>query len=220
MSAQDMPPDLLTQYKGRILEARNLPALPAAVTELNRLMKDPNSSSDQAAKVIERDQALAAKVLRMVNSPIYGFPGRISNIRHTLMLLGMNVIRSVIISSAVFDIMNKTMLGLWEHSVASSLAAVETARAAGLPHPEEYAVMGLLHDIGKVVFSMQIPEAKQEVDKLVKNEDLFSMEAEKRLLGFGHDRINAWVCEHWNLPLPLKEAMIYHHAPSLARFHP
>jgi len=211
---------LLTEYKGRLLEAKNLPALPAALAEVNRLLKDPNSSSEQVAQVIERDQSLAAKVLRMVNSPIYGFPGRISNIKHTMVLLGMNVVRSIIVSSAVFDAMNKTMLGLWEHSVAASLAAVEIARATNLPRPEEYSVMGLLHDIGKVVFTMQIPEAKRGVDKLIKDEDLFSIEGEKRLLGFGHDRINAWVCEHWNLPLDLKEAMIYHHMPSLAQFHP
>ncbi len=215
-----MSQDLATNYKGRILEAKNLPALPAAVQEITRLMKDPNSSTEQIAKVIERDQSLAAKVLKMVNSPIYGFPGRISNIKHTLVLLGVNVIRGIIISSAVFDSMNKSMLGLWEHSVACSLASVEIAKASGLEHPEEYSVMGLLHDIGKMVFSMQIPEAKQEIDKMVKTDDLLFRDAEKELLGFGHDKINSWLCEHWNLPLNLKEAMIYHHAPMQAKFHP
>lgn len=215
-----MSDDLTTSYKGRILEARNLPALPAAVTEITRLMNDPNSSTEQIAKVIERDQALAAKVLKMVNSPIYGFPGRISSIKHTLVLLGVNVIKGIIISSAVFDSMNKSMLGLWEHSVACSLASVEIARAAGLENPEEYSVMGLLHDIGKMVFTMQIPEAKQDVDKLVKSEDLLFRDAEKKLLGFSHEKINEWLCEHWNLPLNLKEAMIHHHVPTSAEFHP
>lgn len=212
--------ELSTNYKGRILEAKNLPALPAAVTEINRLMKDPNSSTEQIAKVMERDQALAAKVLKMVNSPIYGFPGRISSIKHALVLLGVNVIRGIIISSAVFDSMNKSMLGLWEHSVACSLASLEVAKASGLEHPEEYSVMGLLHDIGKMVFSMQIPEAKQEVDKLVKTNDVLFRDAEKELLGFGHEKINGWLCEHWNLPLNLKESMIFHHAPDQAKFHP
>lgn len=215
-----MSDDLTTSYKGRILEARNLPALPAAVTEITRLMNEPHSSTEQIAKVIERDQALAAKVLKMVNSPIYGFPGRISSIKHTLVLLGVNVIKGIIISSAVFDSMNKSMLGLWEHSVACSLACTEIAKAAGLPNPEEYSVMGLLHDIGKMVFIMQIPEAKQAVDKLVKTEDLLFREAERSVLGFGHEKINEWLCEHWNLPLNLKEGMMYHHAPHAAEFHP
>lgn len=215
-----MTDDLVTSYKGRILKAKNLPALPAALTEITRLMQDQNSSTEQIARVIERDQALAAKVLKMVNSPIYGFPGRISSIKHTLVLLGVNVIRGIIISSAVFDSMNKSMLGLWEHSVACSLASIEIAKAAGLEHPEEYSVMGLLHDIGKMVFTMQIPEAKQEVDALVKQEDMLFRDAEKHLLGFGHEKINEWLCEHWNLPLNLREAMIYHHTPMNAQFHP
>lgn len=215
-----MSGELTTSYKGRILEAKNLPALPAALSEITRLMKDPNCSTEQVAKVIERDQALAAKVLKMVNSPIYGFPGRISSIKHTLVLLGVNVVNGIIISSAVFDTMNKSMLGLWEHSVASSLGAVVIARAAGLENPEEYSVMGLLHDIGKMVFSMQIPEAKQEVDRLVKKNDILFHQAEKEVLGFGHEKINEWLCEHWNLPLNLREALIYHHAPMSAKFHP
>lgn len=215
-----MTEDLITSYKGRILEAKNLPALPAALTEITRLMNDPNSSTEQIAKVIERDQALAAKVLKMVNSPIYGFPGRISSIKHTLVLLGVNVIKGIIISSAVFDSMNKSMLGLWEHSVACSLASVEIAKAAKLENPEEYSVMGLLHDIGKMVFSMQIPEARQEIDALVKQEDIVFRDGEKRILGFGHEKINGWLCEHWNLPLKLKEGMVHHHAPEAAEFHP
>ena len=78
-----MSQDLVTNYKKRILEAKNLPALPAAVQEITRLMQDHNSSTGQIANVIERDQALASKVLKMANSPIYGFPQRISNIKNT-----------------------------------------------------------------------------------------------------------------------------------------
>lgn len=215
-----MSEDLSTKYKGRILEAKNLPALPAAINEITRLMADPNSSTEQVARVIDHDQALAAKVLKMVNSPIYGFPGRISSIKHALVLLGVNVVNGIIISSAVFDTMNKSMLGLWEHSVACSLAAVEIARAAGLENPEEYSIMGLLHDIGKMVFSMQIPEAKQAVDLMVKKDDVLFRDAEKEILGFGHEKINEWLCEHWNLPPNLREGIIYHHAPMSAKFHP
>ena len=74
--------------------------------EVNRLMESPDVSTDKIAKVISYDQAMAAKVLRMVNSPVYGFPGRISTLQHALMLLGFNVIRGLIISTAVFDAMN------------------------------------------------------------------------------------------------------------------
>jgi HD-like signal output (HDOD) protein len=67
--------DLATQYKGQILAVKNLPTLPTALEEVSRLVEDPNSSTEQIARVIAYDQVLSAKVLKMVNSPIYGFPG-------------------------------------------------------------------------------------------------------------------------------------------------
>ncbi|MDR2892282.1 MAG: HDOD domain-containing protein [Deltaproteobacteria bacterium] len=212
--------ELATSYRGRILEAKNLPALPDAVNEITRLMATSSCSTNQMAEIIERDQALALKVLKMVNSPIYGFPGRITSVKNALVLLGINVIRGLIISSAVFDAFNKYMIGLWTHSVACSLAAVEVARAADLPRPEEYSIVGLLHDMGKVVFAMQIPAARAEVDALVSKDDIMFRDGEKIVLGFTHDKINAWMCEHWNLPLMLKEALVYHHDPMNAQFHP
>lgn len=212
--------NLATEYKGRLLEIKNLPALPTTLQEVTRLMEMPGVSTEQIAKVISQDQALAAKVLRMVNSPIYGFPGRIASVQHALMLLGFNVVRGLIISTAVFDAMNTGMAGLWDHSLGCSLACSEIARVAKRKNPEEYAVAGLLHDIGKAVFALQIPEAKDAADKLVKQEDISFIEAEIRVLGVGHDRINRWLGEHWNLPLVIREGMIYHHAPLRAKFHP
>lgn len=215
-----MSNDLNTEYKGRILQVASLPAMPTTLDEVNRLMESPDVSTDKIAKVISYDQAMAAKVLRMVNSPIYGFPGRISSLQHALTLLGLNVIRGVILSTAVFDAMNTGMAGLWDHSLGCSLACAEIARQTGKKNPEEFAVAGLLHDIGKAVFSLQIPEAKKEVDWLVESQDVSFFEAEIRTLGFGHDRINKWLSEHWNLPLVIKEGMVYHHDPLKAEFHP
>jgi HD-like signal output (HDOD) protein len=215
-----MSQELITSYKGRILEAKNLPAMPDAVQEITRMMGRGDCSTDMLASVIERDQALAAKVLKMINSPVYGFPGRIINIKNALVLLGINVIKGVMVTAAVFDTFTKHMLELWKHSVACSLASVDVARGAGLKQPEEFAVFGLLHDLGKMVFIMQIPEARLPVDNLVKEKDISFREAEKQILGFGHDKINSWICEHWNLPLMLKESMIHHHDPLAAQFYP
>jgi Predicted signal transduction protein len=215
-----MNDSLVTEYKGRLLQVQSLPALPATLDEINRIMESPDVTTEQISRVISYDQALAAKVLRMVNSPIYGFPGRISSLHHGLTLLGFNVIRGIILSTAVFDAMNSAMAGLWDHSVGCSLACSQIARAVGKKNPEEYATAGLLHDLGKAVFSLQIPEAKKEVDALVEELDISFYEAESRVLGFSHDRINRWLTNHWNLPLVLKEGMVFHHNPAAAEFYP
>jgi HD-like signal output (HDOD) protein len=212
--------DLRTEYQGRLLAVKELPSLPAVLDEVNALVENPNSSTEQISKVITKDQVLSAKVLKMVNSPIYGFPGRISSIQHALVLLGFNVIRGIIISTTVFDAMNTAMVGLWEHSQGCAIASSTVSRIIGCKDPEEYAVAGLLHDIGKVVVAVQMPEAKQSIDELVRQEDLRYIQAEQRVLGFAHDRVNLWMCNHWNLPPNLKEALAYHHKPMSASLYP
>ena len=211
---------LSTDFKGRMLAVGHLPALPSTLREVARIMESPHCSTEQIASVISCDQALTAKVLRMVNSPIYGFPGRISNLQHALMLLGFNVIQGVIISTAVFDAMNASMMGLWEHSLGCSLCCAEIARVTERKNPEEFAVAGLLHDIGKSVFILQMPDAKVEIDALVEQQDISFFEAEAKVLGVSHDRINKWLGEHWNLPLVIREGMVHHHHPLSAQFYP
>lgn len=215
-----MEEDLKTSAKGQILSIRDLPTLPKVLEEVTRLVQDPSTSIEAIAKVISRDQVLSAKVLKMVNSPVYGFPGRISSIQHSLVLLGFNVIRGVIISTSVFDIMSKAMEGLWEHSVGCALATGLVARQAKMKDPEEFSVCGLLHDLGKVVAAVQLPDLHKAVGEAVRERDLRWFEAEKAVLGFGHDRINAWLASHWHLPATIKEAMSTHHHPERAQFYP
>ncbi len=211
--------DLETNYKGRLLVAKNLPTLPPVLREAMALLDvpSPKVSMIQIADIICRDQVLSAKVLKLVNSPIYGFPGRISSIQNALVLLGFNVVKGAIISTVVFEQMSKSMVGLWEHSVACSLACRSLARHMGLSEANEYALAGLLHDFGKAITAMQIPEARRDIELLVRNEDVFYHEAERLLLGFGHTRINRWLATHWHLPPGLTDGITWHHDPMQAR---
>lgn len=215
-----MEDELRTKRKGEILAVKDLPTLPGVLQEVAVLVQDPNTSTDQISKAISKDQVLSAKVLKMVNSPIYGFPGRIGSIQHALVLLGFNVIKGIIISTSVFDVMNENMKGLWEHSLGCALASSAIARAIGCKDPEEYAVAGLLHDIGKVVAAVQLPESRAAIDALVKEKDIPYRKAEVEVLGFAHDRINLWLCTYWNLPPNLKEGLSYHHRPMSASLYP
>jgi putative nucleotidyltransferase with HDIG domain len=118
------------------------------------------------------------------------------------------------------DMMNQAMVGLWEHSVGCALASSTIARFVGLKDVEDVSVAGLLHDLGKVVTAVQLPEMKVGIDAEVKTHDLTYLDAEKTFMGFGHDRVNAWIADHWKLPPSIKEGMSYHHKPQLARVYP
>ncbi len=79
---------------------------------------------------------------------------------------------------------------------------------------------GLLHDLGKLVSIIQLPEIKEEVDALVLEKDITCYQAEREIMGFAHDRINAWLADHWNLPLRLREGLVWHHRPKSAQHYP
>jgi HD-like signal output (HDOD) protein len=211
-----MTADLATKFHNKRLRVESLPAMPATLDEINRLMSFPQVTTKQIARAISCDQAMTSKVLRIVNSPFYGFPGRISSMLHALTLLGINVIRRLVVSAAVFETINAGMAGLWDHSLGCSLVCAEIARITGRKTPEDFAIAGLLHDIGKAVCSLQLPGARMEIDTLVEKEDISFYEAEKIILGFSHTRVNKWLCEQWNLPLVICEGMVYHHNPMRA----
>lgn len=211
-----MTEDLITKFQGKTLSVNNLPAMPAALHELNKVMADPNCNADRLAAVLSKDQTLALKILKMVNSPIYGFPGRISSLKHAVLLLGGNVLRGVIISTTAFEQDNPRLSSLWYHSLACSQASSDIAKTLGFPSTDEYSVAGLLHDVGKLVIWKQIPEAWEIISKVMEEENLDSVDAEIKVLGVSHEDVNKMLCGHWNLPHSLRIGMAYHHHPDKA----
>ena len=103
--------------KDRIQNIKTLPALPGVVKKLCSMVESEVSSAAEVGDMIATDQVLTAKVLKIVNSSFYGFPGRISSVNHALVLLGFNVVKGIVITAAVIDYMTTTLSGLWEHSI-------------------------------------------------------------------------------------------------------
>ncbi len=211
-----MDPNLETNYKDQVLAAKGIPTLPVALQKTMALMDGPRTNLVKVGEAISQDQSLSARVLKMVNSPIYGFPSRIASIHNALVLLGVNTVHGILISAVVFDIVTKHMAGLWDHSLSCSTACKVIAKSLRLKDFEEYMLAGLLHDFGKVIIAIQLPEAHKDITALIKSEDILSIEAEQLMLGFGHPRVNKWVAGHWNLPAGIVAAMAYHHNPMAA----
>lgn len=211
---------LLTNYNGELLEVKSLPTLPSVLEEMNQLLHNPDISPEQVADLLVKDQVLSSRLLKVVNSPIYNFPGKISSMQHALVLLGFNVVHGLLLSTNIFENLPPGMNKLWDHSMAVSLAAAEIARTLNFKDPGEFAVAGLLHDIGKVVIEDQLPGAANEIRTLVKNEDLTVRQAEEKVLGFSHEKINGWLANAWRLPPVLAEGITYHHCPPEATTYP
>ncbi len=199
----------------------SLPTLPGVVTKLMRTMETSETSLAQVGKLIASDQVLSVRVLKMINSPVYGFPGRISSITQALILLGLTVVKGMVFGASVFEMMEKTVVGLWRHSLGTATAAKVIAQYKGLKDPDELFTAGLIHDLGKVVFNIRYREEYREALALVERDSIPIREAEEKTFGLAnHAEVGGWMVDKWNFPGRLTEAILYHHKPHLARRSP
>jgi putative nucleotidyltransferase with HDIG domain len=194
-----------------------IPTLPTVLADVLKLIDREDVSVNQIGDFISEDQALSARVLKMVNSPIYGFPGRISSINQALMLIGLGVLKGMLTGVAIFDVMQKTMVGLWEHSIGAAAAARIIAQRAGMKEVEEASVAGLIHDLGKVALGVCYPAEFGLCVERARAERKYIFDLEREIMGVSHAEAGSWLARKWNFPRQLVEAVAYHHKPRLAK---
>jgi len=185
--------------------------MPGLISKLGALTEDNKVSAQEIARVVSMDQVLSAKVLRLVNSAFYGFSRRVSTVSNAIILLGVNVVKSLAISSSIFEIMEKNVVGLWEHSMGVAVAANIVSRELKVPEPEETSTAALLHDIGKVIIKIRLQDDCRQLAIQIKEKGLMMVEAERELFGTDHAEIGEWIAQTWLLPEKLIETIACHH---------
>jgi len=203
--------DKRTMIRSIIRDTKSLPTLPGVIAKLGALADNNAVSVHEMARVVNTDQVLSAKVLKLVNSAFYGFSGRVSTVSNALILLGVNVVKSLAISSSIFEIMEKNVVGLWEHSMGVAVASNVMAKQLNLPEPEETSTAGLLHDIGKVIIKIKLQEDYELLTARLREKGLMMLEAERELLETDHAEIGEWLARTWLLPEKLIEPIACHH---------
>jgi putative nucleotidyltransferase with HDIG domain len=206
---------------------KDVPALPHVVTKVMDLSQDPNASAQDVSRVLEQDQSMTARVLRLANSAFYGFPRRISSVTDATIYLGFKTLQSILMAASVSSLMSREMKGyaldegvLWRHSQTVAFASRLLARKAKFPYVDMAYTAGLLHDIGKIVLDSYLKNMYSEIVTQVEENDLTFVEVENEVLGTNHAEVGARVALHWNLPDELCEAIRLHHQPELAEINP
>lgn len=208
-----------SSINNRLFNIKDLPTIPAIHSRILKIMEDINYSVDEVSKHIEKDQVLSSKVLKLVNSPFYGLYSDVATIRRAVILLGSNIIRGIILSTSLFDIADKNLPGLWDHSYCCSTVAGFLAKRFNLITIEEIMTGALLHDIGKVLIKRQLPEESKEIEVVAKNRGITILDAEREVINITHDDAGLWLAETWNLPTIIKDIIAYHHKPSICKGH-
>jgi putative nucleotidyltransferase with HDIG domain len=212
------------EYLDKILSnITDVPTVPASVLQVMMMIEDPACSATDLSRVILTDPSMAAKVLKLANSPFYGFRQKISNIPQAVTLLGFATLKNALLSAAVFDMFRLAgsgfdMAALWKHSVGTATAAKLFAKRVRFPNSEKAFTAGLLHDIGKVIIARYLPSALQTVMKVAHDEHMAMHDAEEKAIGVSHPAFGGWVMSKWGLPTALVEAVEFHHHPTRSKF--
>ena len=202
---------------------RDLPSLSVVVMELLNSFGQEDANIGDLADKVSRDQALAAKTLRLANSSFYGLQSRVTTINQAITILGFDSVRTLITAAAVTDNFSSSkhasfdFKAFWRHSIGTALCSKMLARA--LNRNQDYAfISGLLHDIGKLVLVTRFPQEYAEVIAYRAEHDCYMLVAEGVVLGIDHTAVGRALAEHWKFPALMQKSIANHHAPDAQDF--
>ena len=197
-----------------------IPTLPAVIPKLLSVMERDGTNASDIANTISTDPALTSKILKIANSAYYGFSQEILSLKLAMPLLGQNMVKSLALSIGVIQSLpsdgkspNFSDKGLWVHSLAVATLMQELGkRFRKEGNSDHFFIIGLLHDIGKVVLNQYFREIFQEALEEVHNEGIAGLHiAERRLIGFDHGEIGAILLTRWKFPDVISSSIAAHH---------
>lgn len=205
-----------------VAKNKKLGSLPDIVDRVFQAMDDPNSTAAQIGKVINDDPALTARLLKLVNSPFYGFRSKIDTVFRAIALIGHNELRSVVLATSALkvftgipsDLVNMSLF--WKRSLYTAVVARVLAAYRREKEIERYFIAGLLHDLGSLLLYLECPDEMSKALTSNQQDKIPLWEAEKQVLGYDHAEVGGALLKSWNLPPLLCEAVRYHIYPAKA----
>jgi putative nucleotidyltransferase with HDIG domain len=204
----------LARLRAQILNSKDLPTIPVLLARILAVVDGEHSSARELVDVMQRDQALTGRVLRLANSGFFGFSRQVATLPRAIMILGFSTVRSLALGVKIWEAMRGrdglSLTELWEHSALVGAAARLIARRVRVADPEEIFTAGLLHDIGRAVLNLRFP-AEYAAAASATGPD--RLERERAAFGIDHTQAGAWLAEAWSLPQSIVETAACHHDP-------
>lgn len=202
-----------------------MPSLSTTVTKVLEVCNSPNTSANDLNRVISLDPVLTGHVLKLINSAYYSLPNQISSLARATIMLGLNTVKNLALSTAVVGALGKKssfktlpMDAFWAHSICVGVTSKALAVARGVPTAsrEEYFVAGMLHDLGKIPLNTCFAQEYGQALQLAALEQGPLLRAEQLLVGVDHGVAGRLIGEKWRLSAAIIEALALHHDPAQA----
>lgn len=196
-------------------QIEHLPTLPQVVTKVLSLTESDRGNAVELSK--EMDQSLSAKVLKVANSAYYGARSsrRVNSVHHAIVMIGFDAVKEIILTTSLFHTFKdsqvvKSLQPLWQHSLECALATKRLAWVFRYEAMDEAYLVGLIHDIGKLVIQQHFPDQYRLIAGKTQG-GIEELRLEKEVLGVSHAEIAGKMAQHWNFPESLVEAIAHHH---------
>ena len=202
-----------------------MPALSITVSKILEVTKNPSATAKDLNKVISLDPVLVGKVLKLVNSAYYGLSNKVTSLVTAIIMLGINTIKNLALSTAVLGNMRKktnfkslNVDGFWRHSIGVGVTSKIIASKIGIPSNlrEEYFIGGLLHDIGKIPLNEVFDELYLKSIQTADMRRVPLMDMENEIIGITHCEVGKMIAEKWNIIGGAAECIRFHHDPNQA----
>lgn len=191
----------------------DLPPLPQIAAQALTLIEDPDTSAGKLTTLLSTDAALAARVLKIANSAMFFRPREITTLNQAIMTIGFKTLKGIIVAATLRQLNRKygqIEQMIWQNSTCTALACRHLAIKLRKPYIEEIFLLGLLHDLGKLVIIRQIPGEYKKIVEYSCTGVTF-VNAEQQKLGFAHTLIGALVAKKWNFSMETCQTILHHH---------
>ncbi|MFO0839055.1 MAG: HDOD domain-containing protein [Phycisphaerae bacterium] len=207
----------LQKALGRLTEISSLPEI---TTRIVQVVEDPKSTAQDMHDIVKHDPALAAKILKVVNSAFYGLPAQIASLDRAIVMLGLSAVKNIALAASLSRMFRPGAISerfgakdLWHHCIAVGVCARLLADSSG-GHSEEAFVAGLVHDLGLLVEYQLFPEQLKSVVEHCEHSPKDFCAVERECIGADHTMFGGALATKWKFPPGLRNAIAYHHNPS------
>ncbi|MES9991291.1 MAG: HDOD domain-containing protein [Candidatus Thiodiazotropha sp.] len=196
-----------------------LVSLPEVAIQVNQMMEQPNCSSAKLAEIISSDVDMSARLLKLVNSPFFALRSEVDTISRAVTLTGTHELQNLVLATTAvrsFGGIPENLVNMddyWRHAVTTGVMSQMLAGYSNALHSERLFVAGMLHDVGRLVIYLTLPDQAIEIMQITSGDEWILAETEERVLGFNHMDVGAALMKSWHLPDSLISVAKNHHRP-------